>query len=374
MEGLILSAEEAFLHIGTMIGVFIILFGYINYKTSNNISNIISKSKNIQPLIGAIIGAMPGCSGSLIIMPLYIKNKLSFGCIIASLISSMGDASFILISSNFKLYVFISVVGIITGTIVGYLVDIFNLESKLRLKKRKYIGISNKMTVAKLYNNKTKIKRNNIMKNKFTYIITYKIGYKIYIGIILIGFLFMLLVNHHTSSNLNRSIHYLEKIISIIGILFSIVYMMCFKKSYKNLNIHSDDMNRKSIKEILIASSGEISFIITWIYISYILYNLIIFLIGGEQYLASLVISTSIFSVLIASFLGMIPGCGIQIVLMSFFLKGNIPLGVIIANSISQDGDALFPLIALDKKSAIWATIITTIPAIIVGSIFYVFM
>ncbi|MGI6660352.1 MAG: putative manganese transporter [Bacillota bacterium] len=35
--------------------------------------------------------------------------------------------------------------------------------------------------------------------------------------------------------------------------------------------------------------------------------------------------------------------------------------------SISQDGDALFPLIAMDRKSAFWATVINTIPAIIVG-------
>lgn len=37
-----------------------------------------------------------------------------------------------------------------------------------------------------------------------------------------------------------------------------------------------------------------------------------------------------------------------------------------------KDGDALFLLIAMDKKSALWATAITTVPALIFGvSIYY---
>jgi hypothetical protein len=38
-----------------------------------------------------------------------------------------------------------------------------------------------------------------------------------------------------------------------------------------------------------------------------------------------------------------------------------------VANAISQDGDTLFPLIAMDIRSALWATAITTVPALIFG-------
>lgn len=49
MEMLISASEEAFLHVGSMIGFFILLFGYINYKTSGNFTNIISKNRKFQP-------------------------------------------------------------------------------------------------------------------------------------------------------------------------------------------------------------------------------------------------------------------------------------------------------------------------------------
>ncbi|OMK35772.1 hypothetical protein BER30_002055 [Clostridioides difficile] len=158
MEMLISASEEAFLHVGSMIGFFILLFGYINYKTSGNFTNIISKNRKFQPLIGALIGAIPGCGGSLAIMPLYINGKLSFGAIIASLIASMGDAAFVLISSNIKMYFFVTIVSTITGIITGQLVDYFKLEEKLGLKNRRK---SDKYDISK--NNSKEIKNNIIM-------------------------------------------------------------------------------------------------------------------------------------------------------------------------------------------------------------------
>ncbi len=375
MDIFISSAEEAFLHVGSMIGFFILLFGYINYKTNGNFTYIISKNKKLQPLIGGLIGSIPGCGGTLAIMPLYIQKKLSFGAIIASLISSMGDAAFILIASNLKLYIFVTVVGLITGVITGYIVDLFNLELKLNLKSPKCKTLGRGSLASKSYNKYDELDRvahhhGNI--NKFAYIITHGVGYKLYIAILLIGFAFMTIAHSGINSSIVEKIHSLEELIAILGIVSSVIYMVCFKKVFKNSNSVEEENKKGSLKEVLIHSVGEISFVITWIFIAYIVYDLSVILIGGEEYISNFVLYTGIGSVLIGALLGLIPGCGVQIVLLSFYLKGNVPLGAVIANSISQDGDALFPLIAMDKKSALWATILTTIPAVVVGVIVYI--
>ncbi|CZR97208.1 MULTISPECIES: putative manganese transporter [Clostridioides] len=380
MEMLISASEEAFLHVGSMIGFFILLFGYINYKTSGNFTNIISKNRKLQPLIGALIGAIPGCGGSLAIMPLYINGKLSFGAIIASLIASMGDAAFVLISANIKMYFFVTIVSTITGIITGQLVDCFKLEEKLGLKKRRELDKhSINKTNSKEAHSHDEIILDNLAKshgntNRLAFIITHGKGYKIYIGIVLIGFIFMLLAHSGLNLPIIEKLHSLEEAIAVIGILFSIIYMWCFKKVFKNSNQKEEENKKISLREMLIHSVGEISFVITWIFIAYLIYDLIILILGGDEYLVKLVLSTGVISVFIGAGLGLIPGCGIQIVLMSFYLKGTIPLGAVIANSISQDGDALFPLLAMDKKSSLWAMIITTIPAILVGMIVYVFL
>lgn len=48
-------------------------------------------------------------------------------------------------------------------------------------------------------------------------------------------------------------------------------------------------------------------------------------------------------------------------------VESAIPFSPLTANAIGQDGDALFPLIAIDRRVAIVASIYTTIPALVVG-------
>ncbi|WP_282957001.1 putative manganese transporter [Keratinibaculum paraultunense] len=87
--------------------------------------------------------------------------------------------------------------------------------------------------------------------------------------------------------------------------------------------------------------------------------------------MTSFLTQTGLSAVIIGILVGIIPGCGPQIIFVTLYTKGLIPFAALLANAISQDGDALFPLIAIDKKSALWATILTTIPAIITGLIAY---
>ena len=64
---------------------------------------------------------------------------------------------------------------------------------------------------------------------------------------------------------------------------------------------------------------------------------------------------------------GFLPGCGPQIVVTTFYINGSIPLSAEIGNAISNDGDALFPAIALAPKAAVIATLYSAVPAMIVA-------
>ena len=77
-----------------------------------------------------------------------------------------------------------------------------------------------------------------------------------------------------------------------------------------------------------------------------------------------------IFLPLLAVLVGFIPGCGPQVLVTTLYLNGIIPFAALIANSISNDGDALFPAIALTPKMAIIATLYSGIPALIISYIF----
>ena len=77
-----------------------------------------------------------------------------------------------------------------------------------------------------------------------------------------------------------------------------------------------------------------------------------------------------IFLPILAILVGFIPGCGPQVLVTTLYLNGIIPFAALIGNAISNDGDALFPAIALTPRMAVIATLYSGIPALIISYFF----
>ena len=68
-----------------------------------------------------------------------------------------------------------------------------------------------------------------------------------------------------------------------------------------------------------------------------------------------------------AVLVGFLPGCGPQIVVTTLYLTGSLPLSAQLGNAISNDGDALFPALALAPRAALLATLYSALPALMVA-------
>ena len=68
-----------------------------------------------------------------------------------------------------------------------------------------------------------------------------------------------------------------------------------------------------------------------------------------------------------AILIGFLPGCGPQVLVTTMYLSGMIPLSAQIGNAISNDGDALFPAIAIAPRVAIVATLYSAVPALLIS-------
>ena len=76
-------------------------------------------------------------------------------------------------------------------------------------------------------------------------------------------------------------------------------------------------------------------------------------------------------AVALAILIGFLPGCGPQILVTTLYLNGALPFSAQLGNAISNDGDALFPAIALSPRAALLATLYSGIPAFLVGFGYY---
>ncbi len=400
------AAEGAFLEVGSFVGAVLLLFGYINYKKSGDFVRKIEKSTKWQPMIGALLGLSPGCGGAIFVMPLFVKGSVSFGTVIATLIATMGDSAFVIISTLPVDYLLVSVISFVVAIIVGYIVDYYQIgeklllnKAKISLKEREEIHAVADHSIQEIecnsignYNDKTirhvgheegdeidlalhhKAKGHEKQEGiayKFTHS-----AYKFFWFAIAIGLMFGIMFLMQIDVN-NLFISNLSMIIGVGGTLFSILMMIMSRKSIQDDTHEETELKSMSLKETLVHNAEETAFVITWIFVAYLVYEFSIFALGsgsyavGEELLIKFMLSTGLLTVIIGGVIGLIPGCGPQVIFVALYTKGLIPFAALLANAISQDGDALFPLLAIDRKSSLWATVITTIPAIIVGLIYY---
>lgn len=401
---LISSAENAFIQVTVFVGAVLILFGYINFKKSGKLVKKIEDSKKTQPIIGSLLGLTPGCGGAIFVMPLFPKGTVSFGTVVATLMATMGDSAFVIMSVMPLKYILVSIISFIVAIITGYIVDYFNFGDKLledmnsRKRKKhaielihddkdhtlqslesgrdyddlKHIGHTEGDEIDLILHHSIKGHQEH---NTFGYKVTHG-AYPVYWLVIAVGLILGILDLFQVDLN-DIFIPNLGTIIGVFGTALS-VFMMIMSKKFIQDDTHEEaELKAFSLKETIIHNAQETAFVATWVFLAYFAYELFILALGSGNYMAGEALMTSFLSqtgltaVILGALIGIIPGCGPQIIFVTLYTRGLVPFAALLANAISQDGDALFPLIAIHKKSALWATIFNTIPALLVGVLAY---
>lgn len=387
------AAADTFIAVGSFVGITLLLFGYINFKSEGKLIRAIEEKKKLQVVIGALLGLTPGCGGAIMVMPLYLLGKVTFGTVVATLIATMGDAAFVLLVHSPKLYLIVSLISFIVAIITGYIIDYFNVGANIIQK------VKNKTELKKLHkefeDEPTEFELDEKNKNlAFMHIgheegdiidmalhhdhsidgtlhrFRHNIGYKIFWMFIIPGFILGVMDLMQIDLDNAFAIKNLSSI-GAAGTFFSIIYTIISKKILKDDNHAETESKLHSLKETFVHNAEETAFVISWVFAAFLLYEVGLEIAGGEEVLINFMSRSGFLVVIIAILIGLIPGCGPQIVLATLYISGVIPFSALIANAICNDGDALFPLLAINKKSAIWVTIYNLIPASIVGIGFY---
>ncbi len=404
LDLVVLSAENSFIQVTVFVGAVLLLFGYIDYLLSGRLVKTIGDAKRIQPIIGAFLGLTPGCGGAIFVMPLFPRGVVSFGTVIATLLATMGDSAFVLISVMPKQWFLVSIISFIVAVAVGYAVDltpigdrllekynetqakkaqarqghqdldhsVFESETGIAHEEWTHIGHDEGDAIDLALHHGTKGHQDT---NSLGYKLTHS-GYIIFWIIILLGLTLGIMDLFQVDLN-DLFIPNLGLIFGITGTTLSVLMMILGKKFLADDTHEEAEMKLASLKETFIHNAQETAFVGTWVFAAYLAYEIFVLLLGsgshiaGEMTIATFLSQTGLMAVIIGTLIGVIPGCGPQIIFVTLFTRGLVPFAALLANTLSQDGDALFPLIAIDKRSAVVATIINTIPALLVGLLAY---
>ena len=381
VEIVVISMRDAFLAVTVFVAAMVFLFSWLQYATSGRFVEYIRRKKKLQPVIGALMGLTPGCGGAIVMMPMYARGYVSYGTVLATLIATLGDSAFILIgaaitdSSFVAPLIAVHAISFVTGVSWGYLVDMTGTTPHKPLGRfGPSIGqepIESEPSDESLLEDLPREEPGGL-----GYKILHK-GYLVWWSVTLIGLIFAILLLVWSGQDPDYSLELsfdpttMDGFITWIGLIgtsLSVILYIAQKNWIGDDTEATIGDKLHSMRETMIHSASETAFVTFWVMIAYLAFEFGMLFSGiSEQSMSSY--GDGFIAIIAVSIIGLIPGCGPQIIVITAYTKDIISFPALAANAISQDGDALFPLLVRHKAASLWATIHTTIPAIIVGVI-----
>ena len=353
----VLGNLEAAGAIGGYVSISIIGFALISFVAKKNHDNVESQigPEWTHPIIGSFLGIIPGCGATIVVASLYKNKKISFGGLLATFISTLGEGSFVLlgasnesdVAANLKAYIIITIFGFIAGVIFGYLSNILGLRVNSANIQEKYIEKQHLQS------------KQNFFANMFIE----------YLGFYAIIIMAIFLAPGSIMALWGGDIDVISSLtywVSIVLTFTCIVFYFVSRYVYKDHDCYyldKDDMKSTILHAIL-----DVAMVVTYVFIGLFVANYIIdILVGAEKFNAWM--TSSVYTViLLSTLIGLAPGCGGMItVAVAFITIPNFPMAALIAAAISTSGDGIFPLLAENRKDGIIVSAVGLVVALVVG-------
>ena len=389
-EIIVVSMRDAFLAVTVFVAAMVLLFSWLQYITAGRFVDTIRENTRWQPVIGALMGITPGCGGAIVMMPMYARGYVTYGTVIATLIATLGDSAFVLIgaavtdSSFIAPVIAVHLISLVIGICWGYLVDGMEITPSKPLGKFGPTFENNSLKpLSESKNEDAKEVFDDLGREEesgWGYFLLHQ-GYTVWWIVTALGLIFAVLLLLWSAQDADftleidynpLTLHGFITWIGLIGTSLSIILYISQKNWIGDDTEASIGDKLYSMRETMIHSASETAFVTFWVMSAYLIFEFSMLFSGMNE--ADLVLyGDGIIAVILAAVIGLIPGCGPQIIAITAYTKDIISFPALAANAISQDGDALFPLLVRHRAASLWATVHTTIPAIIVGIILMFF-
>ena len=347
------AVADAYLQVSTFVAATLLIFFSLEKIFNFDLSEKLKRAGYLQVPIAAALGALPGCGGAIIVITRYLTGNLSFGAVLATLTATMGDAAFLLIAKEPTTGLFIVFLGFFVGSVTGWTTDKIHGPNFLRPQNQ---NDANENKIIDTTENENSDLKSNILDCIWMIILIPSI-------VIGFGLAFQFKIDELLS------VGFLNSPTTLFGFSGGVLCLIMWLSPRLIPNLPKNSTNNKNIIRRTISDTN---FVTTWVVFAFLLFEITNHVFDFELNIISA--QMSVFVPLIGVLAGFLPGCGPQIIITTLYLSGTIPMSALVGNAISNDGDALFPAIALAPKVALVATLYSGIPALIIAYFWFLFL
>ncbi|RKZ86424.1 MAG: hypothetical protein DRQ39_05750 [Gammaproteobacteria bacterium] len=325
------------LMITSFVLIMMLLIEYINVQTQGIWQHGIKKSRFGQYILGAFLGATPGCLGAFTVVSLYSHRTVSFGALVAAMIATSGDEAFVMFAMFPIQALWITAIMLIIAIFAGWITD------KIFVNQSRFLERENHDLKLHQQENCRCFALESILPQ-----LKHMTIYRALLILLLGGFLLLLVTGVLAPGGWDW-----KKITFGIGAGFALFVVSTvpdhFLKQHLWMHIIKQHLPR----------------IFLWTFGVLLAFHYL------DSYLdVEALIQDNLFIVLlIAVLVGLIPESGPHLIFVTLFAQGSIPFSILLANSIVQDGHGTLPLLAVSGRAFIMLKLVNMFFGLTLGFI-----
>ncbi len=317
--------------------VMMLIIEYINVQTKNRWNQSLAKKPILQILLSAFLGVTPGCLGAYTVVSLYTHRLMNFAALVTVMIATSGDEAFVMFSmmpdTAIKLNIIIFVIAVATGLLLIFIFK--NKQPTFPVQEMHFDFHNDKQETCICLDSQQIIPQlKNISFSRF---------------LLLLGsfsFLFFLILGKIGPTEWNWK----RWLFLVAGLFFAFVSLTS-PNHFLEKHIWSHII-KKHLPRIFLWTFGTLLFL-----------HFFEYFFDFESWIKT----NTVWILLIAILIGIIPESGPHLVFITMFASGLIPFSVLLASSVVQDGHGMLPLLAESKKDFVKVKLINIAVGFLVG-------
>ncbi|MBW2105454.1 MAG: arsenic efflux protein [Deltaproteobacteria bacterium] len=335
----IIETFKQSLMITSFVFVMMLIIEYLNVQTKGSWQNSLQKSKWMQYILSAFLGATPGCLGAFTVVALYAHDIVSFGALVTVMIATSGDEAYVMLSmfpgKTFLLTLILFLIGIATGFVTDILFKPGSLIVKKIGRELEIHGEDECVCFPK-----------GAILRQLKDFTTQR-------GLLIIAL--ALFIAGLTFNQLGPPQWNWIKITFLLGSLLSLFIVSTVPEHFLE----------KHLWEHIV--KAHVPRVFLWTFGALLLMYFLIDYLDLETWIKA----NYLIVLLIACLIGLIPESGPHMIFVTLFAQGSIPFGILLASSVVQDGHGMLPLLAESKRSFVSVKILNFTVGLIAGLVFY---
>ena len=323
--------------ITSFVVIMMLLIEYVHVQTRGVWQRGLRSSPSGQILLGAVLGATPGCLGAFTAVSLYSHRSLSFGALVATMIATTGDEAFVLFSMVPVQAMWLTGILFLVALPAGWFTD-----SLFKHQERFLEGEDHEL---ELHDADACycLSAAGILPQ----LRAISFPRALLIGIFG-GLLFLLL-----SGLLGGPGWDWKKVTFTAGAVFALFVVLTVPDHFLERHLWEHVIKRHLVR-IFLWTFGvllAVHYLDTYIDVhAWIKANLFLVLI-------------------LAVLVGIIPESGPHLVFVTLFAQGALPFSILLANSIVQDGHGTLPLLAVSRQAFLWLKLVNIAFGLLLGGV-----